>query len=153
MRHYTYEPWTKQSIQAHNHATIRYANGIVSILSRDELRSVARRWDAIGTYEGSDCGPHTVRFTEDSLATSLVATHLERNGTVVKGATIDPDMGRIIRLESNGRVTNPESIQGRIRDRNPGNKRDKRTNCQKRFGTIGHADVIAMREALLKARK
>lgn len=145
---FTFEPYTKVSVESHEHATIQLAaNGVVSILSREETRSVARKWDAIGTWNNLNY----IRFTEDSLATRLVATQLKREGWTVQGIKwVEGEWsGAILKQESNGRITNPESIRGRIRDRNPGSPTDKRTKVQALFGNVGECHLLAMREAVL----
>lgn len=154
---FTFEPYTKQSIQSHEHATIRFAvNGVVSILSREMVRSVGRKWDAVGHWWNEVetpgvYGSPAIRFTEDSLATRLVATQLKREGWAVEGIKFIKDewSGKIIKLQSDGRITNPESIKGRIRDRNPGNARDKRRKVQATFGSMGECHLVSMREAIL----
>ncbi len=153
MNIYTYEPWTKQSVQSHDHATIRYANGTASILSRERTRSVARQWDVIGNYIGSEHNPSHLWLTEDSMATRMVATYMKRNGTRIHGIKlVRGEFGSITRLESDGRITNPESINGRIRNRAPGSPTDKRRKTQRAFGGIGQANVVDMRAAILTAR-
>jgi len=145
---FTFEPYTKVSVQSHEHATIQlHHNGDVSILSREATRSVARKWDVVGTWFIND----SIRFTEDSFATRLVATQLKREGWTVEGIRFVKDEynGKIIKLTSDGRTTNPESIMGRIRDRNPGSPTDKRRKTQALFGNVGACHLLAMREAIL----
>ena len=131
-RYWTFEPYIKQSVQSHEHATIRLAaNGAVSILSREKIRSVQRKWDRVGTWFIND----SLRFTENSFATRLVATQLEREGWSIEGLTLVKGEyeGKIVKLDSDGRTTNPDSIQGRIRKR----------SCE--LGKPAKADRVAYR--------
>ena len=142
---FTYEKYTLSSIQAHEYVSLEFTHGTIRIRSVDSAKSVSPTWDAIGTYEGSDCEPYLARFTEDSFATQLAAKYLTDNGTTVEGATFYADTGRVIRLAATRRMTRPESIRGRVRDRAPGNKRDKRARIQRKYGKIGEANVAEMR--------
>lgn len=151
IRYITFDHETKASETSHEHVTIAFHdNGTLSVLSRDSTRSVARKWDAIGTFEETGFGLPRFRFTENSKAIRMVATKLYRKGACVSFASgeFDPTSGefRLIRsLLSDGITTNPESIMGRIRDRNTDKKR---ASVQKRFGAMGQCDVKAMRDAI-----
>ncbi len=147
----TYEPWTKTSPQAHEHITIDYrSDGIMLALSREATRSTASTWDTIG-YWASDYA----RFDEDSRATRLVATQLKRHGWTILGIRFVEGewTGAITVLPSNGRITDPESIRGRVRNREPGNARDKRRKVQGLFGSIGTTNIGAMRAAIVARQK
>ena len=145
----TFEKWTKVSLQSHDHLTIHFSNGTLLIRSVDSVRSVATRWDAIGMYQIVGTQRY-IRLTEDSEATRLFATQMEREGFRVLGMPRKWERykGKINMLKSDGKVTNPESIQGRIRNRN---KSQKRINAQ-RFGKVLHCDVAKMRHAIETAR-
>lgn len=139
----TYEKWQKVSVASHDHATIWFDKNTLRIRSVDTKRSVATRWDAIGkivSYVG-------VRFTEDSEATRLIATQMEREGWRILGLKPNWERheGAIIKLVSDGIRTNPETLMGRCRDRNVANVRAR----AQKFGAIGTADVSAMRAAIL----
>lgn len=145
----TFNHETKASDTAHEHVTIAFRpNGDMEALSRDSVKSVSARWDLVGTWNGTD-----FRFTENSKATRMAATKLYRKGgSVQMRGKFDPVCGefRLIQsLKSDGVTTNPESIQGRIRDRNVDHKR---AAVQKEFGAIGKCDVTAMRRAVWEAQ-
>jgi hypothetical protein len=143
----TFEKWTKVSLQSHDHLTIHFTNGTLLIRSVDKVRSVATRWDAIGTYVISGQFRH-IRLTEDSEATRLFATQMEREGFRVLGMPRKWERykGKINMLKSDGNVTNPESIQGRIRNRSKHGKRGAS------FGMRKSVDVSAMRAAIIEAQ-
>jgi hypothetical protein len=121
------------------------------MLTREGQRSVGPVWIVVGTcaLDASDPDPWA-SFDVDNAGTRLAARALERAGWRVKGKAVRPwsEYGPIEMLESDGRITNPDSIRGKIRDRNPGSPTDKRTKVQKRFGTMGRANVAAMRAAI-----
>jgi hypothetical protein len=143
--YFTYEKWTKASLQSHDHATIRISCDAIDILSRESKRSVGRIWEKIASVSGS-----TVYFETNDEAVRLIATQMGRSGWQVTGIRLDPDeFGAIVVQQSDGRTTNPESIRGRIRNRNPGSPTDKRRATQTMYGVIGQTDTDAMRQAIL----
>lgn len=159
---HTFVHETKASKLAHEHVTLqttkRLGLGHLHILSREPTRSVGRKWDRVGSCHKINGKLHC-RFTENSEATRMIATKMWRMGATVRftSGSFSPHAIEFLRinvLESDGIVTNPESIQGRIRDRNPGSPTDKRCKVQKRFGGIGKADTTQMRAmvAALAAR-
>jgi hypothetical protein len=143
----TFEKWTKVSLQSHDHLTVHFANGTLLIRSVDSTRSVKTVWDAIGWYHVSSQG-RTIRLTEDSEATRLFATQMEHEGFTIHGLDRNWDRykGKINMLKSDGIVTNPESIQGRIRSRSKHGKRGAG------FGMRATTDVNAMRDAVKEAQ-
>ena len=146
-RFYTFEHEAKVSDTSHEHATIRFEDGIVSILSRETTRSVRRKWDAIGTYGRLETGHNYVSLSEDSKATRMVGTQLGRINYVIFGlALIAGEFGAIRIMESDGNTTNPDSIRGEIRDRSRDVKRER---VQAKFGAIGTVDASAMRAEIL----
>lgn len=157
MRHFTFNHIDKVSDTSHEHCTLRFANGTIWILTRESSRSVAAQWDEIGTYsERFNC----VRFTEDSMATLLAATQMYRKGYKVVGFNrkrLTESFGEIETLNSDGIVTNPESIKGRIRDRslNRPNSVAKGERGASRFranGRQGATDLVNMRRAVIEAQ-
>ena len=142
---FTYELWQLSSLQAHEYVTLEFVHGTIRIRSTDNLRCVSPTWDVIGTYTGDESNPRHVCLTEDSWATELATTYMRRNGTIVLGVSHTTQFGAINRLIASRRMTRPESIRGRIRDRTPGNPRDKRARVQRKYGRIGTANVAEMR--------
>lgn len=146
----TYEKWTKVSVASHDHATVWFDYGTLRIRSVDRVKSVATRWDAIGTY---NWGCRVVRFTEDSEATRLIATQMERDDWTVEGlrSNWERHEGSIIVLPCDAKVTNPDTIRAKrnpqckpVRNRNKAHKRAK----AQRFGVMGTTDVALMRHAI-----
>jgi hypothetical protein len=157
---FTYQPFIVISLQSHEHATMHYApNGDMLILSREESRSCARKWDMVGTWEANRAtgfrAPNVAHFHEDSFATRMVATSLVRSGTRVTGIRFQKDeyTGAINVQESDGITTNPSSIRGNIRDREPGNARDKRRNVQNLYGSMTQATDVAAMHAIVERNR
>ena len=121
---WTFENDMKTSRYAHEHVTLSFQNGIISVLGRDKVRSVSSVWSQVGTY-----GRLGVEFTTRCAAFDLVATHLKRIGFMVwfdSGkfansvpvyATIDDSWGTVNVLRCVGRITNPDSLRGNVRRR------------------------------------
>lgn len=150
-RYFTYEKWTKVSIQSHEHATVRMGVNTLDILSREKVRSVGRRWERIATISANGS---SILFETDDTAVRMIATQMQRDGwRLLGGIKLDPNEFGVINVQkSNGNITNPESIRGRIRNRNPGSPTDKRRKVQAAFGGIGECNLFAMRKAILARR-
>lgn len=113
----TFEPFTKVSRWSHDHATIRFANGTLSVLSRDRVKSVSDRWVAIGTYTSQD-GKRSAHFVSQNDTLRMVGCQLRRMGWDVTGIKWDESsFGVITATKGDGRITDPESQKGRIRVR------------------------------------
>jgi len=115
MEFITYEHLDRPSPTTPEWCTLRFnsVGGIVSLLSRDKIRSTRKVWNAIGHYGTVDNG--SVNFTEDSRATRLAATQMARNGAEVfffgKRFVDTGEYGATAALPSNGRVTKPSTIR------------------------------------------
>ena len=149
-RYYTFSHETKTSVASHEHVTLAFqVNGDIEALSRDSVKSVSPRWDHVGDWDANGF----VLFFENSEATRMAATKLHRLGKRVQmRGKFDPTSGefRLIEcLKSDGITTNPESLKGRIRNRNVDHKR---ASVQKRFGKVGTVDVAAMRRNVWEAQ-
>lgn len=151
MSYVTFEKWTKVSVASHDHVTVEFDALTVRIRTVDPKRSVATRWDAIATIKVSLFA--SVYFTEDSEATRLIATQMERAGFRVHGLRRNWERyeGAIIALPCNAIVTNPDTIRAKrnpacrpVRDRNVAHKR----RHAQAFGAMGTTNVEAMRHAI-----
>jgi hypothetical protein len=127
-RFYTFEIYTKQSLQSHEHVTLKITANYVYALSQKvhEGATMTRKWDRVGIMWDTT----HVRFTEDSIATRMAGTQLKREGWNVEGLRFnDTEFGAIIKLVSDGKRTNPSTIRGYGRNKDA--QADKRSRERK----------------------
>jgi hypothetical protein len=156
MTNFTFEKWTKNSVQSHEHITLRFVDGTILARSVESVRSVSTTWNAVGTY-GSDSAGKWVRFTECSAATDLAATEIDRRDDYVVCSKYVPVVGKINVQRSYGNVTNPDTIRfkedqlrpiGDQKGVKPVRSRDKHGKRGMGFGRGPATDVAAMRHAI-----
>ena len=97
------------------HATLRFADGAILHLTRDEERSVRPIWERVGSYYRNGNEPMVVSFHRSFDHAAIAATQLARKGAVVVGAPILLDTP-VTSRETN-RVTCPDTLLGRERKR------------------------------------
>lgn len=150
MKQFTFNLRNKSSPQAHEHITLRFHNGAVEALSRDDIKSVCPTWEHVGEYVDG-----AVFFRPSKVPVKLLeiaATGLFMRGWRVRGAMCRPPVegrGYDVEIIPSGAITNPDSLKGNIRHRSASlGSVGKGERGAATFGARYKTDPQAMRDAI-----